>query len=243
MFIFTYNDYLDCIQNRKVQKKIDSESARTKIQKNTRQNDKTQENQNIEIDEIIEKLLNNKKEIANFIRDFFKVSNWDINENTLSKVKISGKTVIYQYKNQEVYFFIKLQKEPNYNITYNVLNECTIFFKNWKTEKSYSVRPPIIVPIVIYVGKKNWNIKENTNIRYTSFGSNCINLFYNFVDLQKCKPVALLRKSSIISKINLLKMQISNENKRKLIQMLENEIDEFDIFLQLKAFETKYINI
>ena len=53
---------------------------------------------------------------------------------------------------------------------------------------------PIIVPIIIYIGNKKWNVKNCNCIKYTSFGENNLQLGYNFCErLLKIKGISYLR--------------------------------------------------
>ena len=121
---------------------------------------------------------------------------------------------------------------------YIILTECMNFIQNWKKENQHSKQPPIIVPIVIYIGKQNWNIKPNSsNIRYTSFEENRINLAYNLIDLNRYKPIELIKKKSLISNIMIIKSNIDNQTKKKLLEKLKNEIQEIDKYLQISEIE------
>lgn len=178
LFIFTYNDYLDCVENSKIQKELCFENKRNTIH--------NQRMQSKEENKSVEQVIKNEGEVANFINKYFNISNWKISRETIKKKCYleKTKTAIYQYKFKEIYFFIKLQYEPNYNIAYTILNECSNFISKWKEKYPYHRKPPILVPIVIYIGKQQWNIKQNRNIRCTTFEKNCINLFYNWIDLR-----------------------------------------------------------
>lgn len=177
MLIFTYNDYLECTQSKKVQKEIKKETKRQGIVKK-------QVNKR---DSIIEKSIEKKEKVVNLINYFYKTKSWNITKESIKRYdkKINNNVITYKIKSKEVYFMITIQKEPNYNLAYKILTECIEFIKEWKNEKQNKVKFPIIIPIIIYIGEKNWNIKSSTKIRYTSFKENGINLSYNIIDLKK----------------------------------------------------------
>lgn len=243
MVIFTYNDYLDCIANQKIKKAMHIEGKKILMEKTTKEKQKNKENINIQdekIDEIIESLIEQKGEIVDFINDFFKIQAWIVTKKNIEKLQNlhSIQSQICKLKEKEIYFFIKLQKEPNYHMPYIILTECMNFIQNWKKENQHSKQPPIIVPIVIYIGKQNWNIKPNSsNIRYTSFEENRINLAYNLIDLNRYKPIELIKKKSLISNIMIIKSNIDNQTKKKLLEKLKNEIQEIDKYLQISEIE------
>ena len=213
--IFTYNDYLDCMSNKKIQKAIHLENKRNETKQIVKENQNLQKED--KIDEIIEELIKNREEIGEE-----PLIETTINKDTIKRyeMKNNNKSIIYKYKNTEKYFLIKLEKEPNYHIAYSILSECVNFIEFWKSNNLNNRQAPIIVPIVIYTGRKNWNRKANTDMKYTTFQVNSINLSYNFVDLQKCKPIELMKNKSLISNISVLKMPISDDMKKQIIDKL-----------------------
>ena len=238
MLTFTYNDYLDCIGNKKILKAIKIENKRNQITKSFKQE---QYEQNNKIDKIIDKLIEKEAEVANFINDFFKTKDWEINSNTLKRFYIQNKSIIYQYKKREIYFLIKHQKEPNYSITYSILVECTEFIQNWKTTHIKYKQAAIIVPIIIYTGTEKWNKAPNTYIKYTTFKEQGMNLTYNFINLQKYEPINLIKNKSLISSASLLKMQISKKMKKNIIELLKGKIKYADIYVQIQDIEETII--
>lgn len=264
MVIFTYNDYLDCTTNYKIKKiietknkiiknekvykkekikkeKIKNEKIKNKkIKEKTKEEEKEIENKiEIKINKIIEKLINEKEEIINLINDYFKIEEKTISKTNLENIfKIENiESKIYKIKNQEIFFFIKLQKNYNYNMPFIILNECIEFMNNFKKENLNSKKPPIIIPIVIYIGKEKINIKKNAKIKYTSFEENKINLSYNLINLSESKNIDLIKNKSQISKIILFKSEISKETKQKLLKTIKNRTNKIDIYLELEELE------
>ncbi len=132
--------------------------------------------------------------------------------------------------------FIKNWKEETYNFSQNKLknhsyntpnnkfnNNLFIDKKNYVLNKEKERRGmPIIIPIIIYIGNKRWNIKESNNIRCTSFGDNNIQLAYNILNFNRYKPIDLIKRKSRIGKLMILKSNINNKTKQKIINMLKN---------------------
>ncbi len=167
MVIFTYNDYLDYISSSKIRKVINSQNKIKSIEKQ-------------------EKIQYTKEEIINIINKFFKIKNLNI-----KKLKIYDKkeNKILKIKKKQIYFLVKIQQKPNYNISYIILTECINFIEKWKKENKNYKKTPIIIPIVIYTGKEKWNINRKNKIRYTSFEENRTNLAYNIIDINKIKKI------------------------------------------------------
>ena len=165
MVIFTYNDYLDYISSSKIRKVINSQN---KIKSTEKQ----------------EKKQYTKEEIINIINEFFNIKNLNIKE---LKIYDKSENKIFKIKKKQIYFLVKIQEKPNYNISYIILTECMNFIEKWKKENKRYIKTPIIIPIVIYTGKEKWNINTKNKIRYTSFEENRTNLAYNIIDINKIK--------------------------------------------------------
>ncbi len=242
MVIFTYNDYLDCITNYKMKKIIEMENKIIKKERIFRKNISDQFKIN-ELEEkinvLIEKLLMEKGEVVNFINDFLKVRQLDVKNSNFEEIqKIANiESQIYKIKNQEIFFFVKLQKEFNYHMPYIILTECMEFIKKYKEENLKSEKPPLIIPIVIYIGKEEIAVRKNAKVRYTSFEQARINLSYNLIDLNRLRPIELIKKKSIIGKLMILKSKIDNQAKEKLLKFLKESIKEIDEYLELSEIE------
>lgn len=143
MQIFTYNDYLDYISNYKIKKLIKIQNKRIKI-KNNIEKEKYKNKEKTEVEKIkekientIEKLIEDKQEVSKIINDYLKISICDINTNNLeiiekSKNQINIKSQIFKIKEKEIYFLIKIEKNPNYNIPYTIFEESMELIKSIK---------------------------------------------------------------------------------------------------------------
>lgn len=223
MQLFTYNDYLDYVSNSKIKKLIQGQNKKAYnidiIEKNKRisKEKKLVEMFNENIENAIEKLLYDEQEVSYIINDYFKIQICDVNsenlellENSkifksLEKSKIIDSQV-FKVKNKDIYFIIKFEKNPNYNIPYIIFNECMELIKNLKEVSKEKM--PIVIPIVIYVGNEKWNTKHNTCIRYTSFGENNVELGYNILDFNMYDLKYIISKKSRINKYIVLKKEM-----------------------------------
>ena len=213
MLLFTYNDYLDYNSNYKIQKFVKLQNKKVNSQINIKKppDDFTGTldvilNKYIDID--IEKLLKEEQEISYVINDYFKVQICEVTLNNLEKVKsyLNFKSQIFKVKGKDIYFLIKLEKNPNYNMPYIVFDECMEFIKKCR---NFDIKKmPIIVPIIIYIGNKKWNVKNYNCIKYTSFGENNVQLGYNIIDFNLYKTNELVNKKSKISKCIIIKKEI-----------------------------------
>jgi len=228
MQIFTYNDYLDYISNYKIKKLIKIQNKRIKI-KNNIEKEKYKNKEKTEVEKIkekientIEKLIEDKQEVSKIINDYLKISICDINTNNLeiiekSKNQINIKSQIFKIKEKEIYFLIKIEKNPNYNIPYIIFEESMELIKSIK--QKHQKEKPTVIPIIMYIGNQKWNIKQKNKIRYTKFEENNIELGYNIIDFNLYSTKELKNKKSKINKYIILKKEMNiylNENRYNL---------------------------
>ena len=228
MQIFTYNDYLDYISNYKIKKLIKIQNKRIKI-KNNIEKEKYKNKEKTEVEKIkekientIEKLIEDKQEVSKIINDYLKISICDINANNLeiiekSKNQINIKSQIFKIKEKEIYFLIKIEKNPNYNIPYTIFEESMELIKSIK--QKHQKEMPTVIPIIMYIGNQKWNIKQKNKIRYTKFEENNIELGYNIIDFNLYSTKELKNKKSKINKYIILKKEMNiylNENRYNL---------------------------
>lgn len=228
MQIFTYNDYLDYISNYKIKKLIKIQNKRIKI-KNNIEKEKYKNKEKTEVEKIkekientIEKLIEDKQEVSKIINDYLKISICDINTNNLeiiekSKNQINIKSQIFKIKEKEIYFLIKIEKNPNYNIPFTIFEESMELIKSIK--QKHQKEKPTVIPIIMYIGNQKWNIKQKNKIRYTKFEENNIELGYNIIDFNLYSTKELKNKKSKINKYIILKKEMNiylNENRYNL---------------------------
>lgn len=228
MQIFTYNDYLDYITNYIIKKLIKIQNKRIKI-KNNIEKEKYKNKEKTEVEKIkekientIEKLIEDKQEVSKIINDYLKISICDINTNNLeiiekSKNQINIKSQIFKIKEKEIYFLIKIEKNPNYNIPYTIFEESMELIKSIK--QKHQKEMPTVIPIIMYIGNQKWNIKQKNKIRYTKFEENNIELGYNIIDFNLYSTKELKNKKSKINKYIILKKEMNiylNENRYNL---------------------------
>lgn len=195
MIYFSYNDYLDCIENGKIS---DIERVEEKISRYETRNGKIINYQN----NIIQ-ILKNKWELKNFLKDFL---NFECRDNIIyydCASNISDKNInnnlICKLENKEIFIFIKVIKKIDNNISYKIFEHVTDIIKKWNREKKEKTRYPIVIPIVIYTGKKEWK-KNNKKIKYISYEENRMNFSYNIINVNDLEEIDLQLIESQLAK-------------------------------------------
>ncbi len=184
MYYFNYNDYIKTIHtiNLKNISLLSEEKTNYAINKR----EEIYRN-------FIKQILNNKLIISKIINIFLS-ENRKILSNNLklysksnSKAYSYNSTIFYLKQNPNIFFLIIYQNKIDTNLQYKTLIECTNIIKKWrKTNNSEPNKFPIVIPIIIYIGKGKWNIqKEIKEFKTTTFGKNNMNFNYNFIDINK----------------------------------------------------------
>lgn len=179
MYYFSYNDYMDYTNNKKVEniKKI---------------NYLEEEKENyVRIDEVLEKeqikikeSLKNKSKILKFLNSYLKLSD-PIEKNNLEDcsniIQKEKESFLYKIKGKEIYIFIKISNAKDNNLIYKIFNLAMEIINYWNNNMmKKSLRYPIVIPIVIYTGNEDW--QENYDFsKYINYENNGIYLHYNLI--------------------------------------------------------------
>ena len=105
---------------------------------------------------------------------------------------------------------------------YRILNYCVDIIQEWSRNKKIGkdTKYPIVVPIVIYTGDKNWKIPQNFRDKQISsyvFERYKVDLEYNLVDINKLSKQTLLEQNTMFSYTMLIE---KSKNKEELIDNL-----------------------
>ena len=213
MIYFSYNDYMDYTENGEINEVIRVEENIAKYE--AKNGAKTKYNTK---NEII-KMLKNKFYLKKFMKEFFNLSEIGDIENIsyYNDVKtISDKqnnNIICKIEDKEIFILIKVIDNIDPNITYKMFENSINIIKRWnEEEKMENKRYPIVIPIVIYLGKQKWNIDccdIQSQINYTQCERNRINFSYNIIDINTLE-INKLRKmnSSIVKELINVKINI-----------------------------------
>jgi len=198
MLYFSYNDFIDCTENGKVDEITKVAENISKYEQKNGLYD-VQENQK----QVIE-ILKDKTELKKFLKEFFNLEEIEnINYYNRNKKKKEENIIISKIKEKEIYILIKVIENIDNNISYKMFEESLDIIKRCNIEeKAESKRYPIVIPIVIYVGKERWkkdNNKSYNKINYTTYEDNKINFSYNIIKIQNLKISELENMKSKIA--------------------------------------------
>lgn len=212
MLYFSYNDYIDYTESGEINeiKKVEEKIAKYEL-KNGRET--------ICQDRVkIIKMLKNKKCLKLFMEEFFNLTKIGKIENIIycnqvkSMTDIQKNNIICKIENKEIFILIKVINNIDTNITYKMFETSLNIIKRWNdVEKKENKRYPIVIPIVIHLGKQTWNpeyVNVYNNIQYTMYEKNRIKFSYNIIDINSLEIEKLKKMKSNIAK-ELLNIKIN----------------------------------
>ena len=213
MRYFSYNDYMDCTENGEINeiKRVEEKIAKYEFKNGT----KTTYN----IKNKIIETLKNKNCLKMFMEEFFYFSEIDEIENIVycNDVKTitdkQNNNIICKIEDKEMFILIKVIDKIDSNITYKMFENSINIIKRWnEEEKIDSKRFPIVIPIVIYIGKQKWKPNYCNNygkINYTTCEKNRINFSYNIIEINNLEINKLQKmKSNIAQEFINIKLNI-----------------------------------
>ena len=109
----------------------------------------------------------------------------------------------------EDYILSVIATKIDTNIPYTVLRYCMEVIRSWKKSNKMNKNAiyPVIIPIIIYSGKEEWNIFMNfkrVETKLTTFEKNKVELGYNFIALNKMLKSSVLYNCNTIQKLVLI---------------------------------------
>lgn len=187
MVYISFNDYRDCIENEKINEKLRVEEEKAKYEIIERKNKTKNKNKK----ELIE-YLNTKKNVIKLLNKFFEFGEKITENNFKNCNNIKNKIieefddiVLYKIKHKNRYILINIEEKINYNISFKILKYAINIIKYWEKEENKKTIYPIVIPIVIYIGKEKWNVQKSSKLRYITYGKNMINLKYNIIEINE----------------------------------------------------------
>ena len=203
MIYFSYNECMDCEQNGENNgvKRIGEEIVKYEIKNSEKTIDKSP---------IIE-VIKDKKELKNFLDEFFDldnlIGNYDIQYCNKIKAKTDKNTnnvIISKIQNKEIFIVIKEIEKIDINIAYKMFEHSSNLIKQWNQNKGLQkTRNPIVIPIVIYTGKQKWENSKNkkyNKINYIEYSDNKIKFSYNMLKINELDNLNLKNKESKVLK-------------------------------------------
>ena len=217
-----------------------------------------------EHDKIIKKILENKKEAAEFINRAIKLYEpiepddlINYNKEYITEFfEIRAADVVYKFKNNNVFFLIEHQRKIDYSMPYRIFEyKSEILKSNVDREgiKQKSYKVPLIIAVVIYTGSARWKVPQNL----LQVQEQCntylkeplgINSFYVLEDVNKYSNQELLESDNLLEKIFLLEKSKSQEEVKenfiKITEKLQEEEKQGKITKEAKEeFENNIIKI
>lgn len=204
MRYFSYNDYMDYTENGEINEIIKVEEKIAKYE--LKNGEKTAYNTK---NKII-KILKNKICLKQFMEEFFNLSEIGEIENIVycNDIKTitdkQNNNIICKIENKEIFILIKVIDNIDTNITYKMFENSINIIKRWnEEEKMENKRYPIVIPIVIYIGKQKWKhdcCDIYSRVNYTQCERNRINFSYNIIDVNNLEINKLQNMKSYIAK-------------------------------------------
>ena len=217
-----------------------------------------------EHDKMVKRILENKKEAAEFINRAIKlyelIKPGDLisynKEYITNLFEIREADIVYKFKNNNVFFLVEHQRKIDYSMPYRIFEyKSEILKSNVDREriKQKSYKVPLIIAVVIYTGSARWKVPQNllqVQEEYATYLKEQlgINSFYVLEDVNKYPNEKLLESNNFLEKIFLLEKSKSQEEVKenfiKIIEKLQEEEKQGKINKEAKEeFEENIIKI
>ena len=133
--------------------------------------------------------------------------------------------IVYKYKDKNIFFLIEHQTKIDYTMPYRILEYEIEIMKSAvdiRKIKNKEYKLPLVIPIVLYTGKKKWDAKRYLEESQETLDGVKIKAGnYNLVDINDFTKEELLQGKTLTSKMMLLEKSESTE---ETIEMLEKII-------------------
>lgn len=202
-------------------------------------------------DKMFKDLFNDKEDVKRFLLDYI---NFNIGNRELEKCSnsyISGKyksyeaDIVYKVKDESIYFLIEHQSTIDERMPYRILNYCIEIFKQEIDMKKYRNKDymyPLIIPIVLYTGKRKWQVQKNfsAKIKYSNNQEKYIEMKYELVDVNDYNEQELLDKNTAISYAMMIEKAKEREALMRTLLKISNASDNENVNKKLVKI-IKYI--
>ena len=141
--------------------------------------------------------------------------------------------IVYKLKGNNVFFLLEHQSKVDNSMAYRVARyqfeiiDSVIKDTNGKY-KNKGYKFPLVIPIVIYIGKGKWTAKQKFEEMQISWGKDIVKGFSNylFVDVNQMKESELLGDSTTITKVMLMQKAKTEEEFNTYWEDVENDLEE-----------------
>ena len=234
MVIFTYEDYLKYKETQNyilsLRKKIEKEQLSYKCvlndieenyilklneEKQSKTENVTTEKSNVkkinnEHDKIFRTVLDNKIDVVKFLNKFLglniKAEELEKYNSSYIDKKFKNKEadVVYRLKNKNIFLLIEHQTKIDKDMPYRLLDYSNEIMRSAVEDKNYK-NSPCVIPIVLYTGKRKWNIENNAKANQYLFKEiNVIDGGFNLIDINDFSEEELLKDDIFITKMMLV---------------------------------------
>ena len=195
-----------------------------------------------EHDKIFKKVFLNKKETAEFLS---KITGKKINLNELvasqnsfvtAELRYREADIVYKLKDKNIVFLIEHQTRIDFKMAYRILNyQIEIMRANENANNKKDNKECLVIPIVIYTGKKRWSakryIREIQEEYFDSIVKEKLFLgmlgFYALVDINDYENNVLIEDKSLLSKIMLLEKIRNSEDLVNIIFEINEKVRNY----------------
>ena len=186
-------------------------------------------------DKIFRTILGNKKQIVETINRIVmkeeKLTEEDIEKYNSSYINERFENresdLVYKIKNKNIFFLIEHQTKVDYDMPRRIFSYELEIMKealDYKRITNSNGKLPMVIPIVIYTGRKKWNVvkyikecqEKLEGAKELKFGE------YYIVDINDYTEEELKREESFLAKVMLLEKA---KDKKELVENLKTIID------------------
>lgn len=254
MVIFTYEDYLKYKETQNytfcLRKKIEEGQASFNatlndveekyiLQLGEGNQTKAEEKSNIkkvnnEHDKIFRTVLDKKTDVAKFLNKFLELN---IKADELekynssyidNKFKNKEADVVYRLKNKNIFLLIEHQTKIDKRMSIRLLEYSAAILDSVVEDKKYKTMPHVI-PIVLYTGKRKWNINNETKEEQQLFKEiKLIDGGFNLIDTNYFSEEELLEDDIFITKMMLVEKSKNTEDIAKELYKITQIIHKED---------------
>lgn len=242
MVVFTYQDYLkfikrrvsksDNIENLMLREESDAEYL---VSKKDVEDKRIRKKVNNPHDKIFRTILEDKKQVIDVINNLLKLEK-KLEENEIERYNSSyiskrfenkESDIVYKMKEKNIFFLIEHQSKIDYKMSMRIMNyEVEIMRQaiEYGDKIGKNSKIPMIVPIVIYTGKRKWNAAlsiEESQEELQGYQVDALGK-YNLIDINDYTIEELEKGKNFISKMMVIE---KSENKEELIKNLSKIID------------------
>lgn len=195
-------------------------------------------------DKVFKEILNDKEELVNFLKTYFKKEMINISESEIenynrkfitSSFKIKESDMIYKIVNKNIFIIIEHQSKIDNNMEMRMVEYCCELMR--EVGKDRDGKYPLIYPIVLYTGNKKWKVSRTIE----QMDDKCYNIpkqtypKYNIIDINNYTKEQLIEEKTAISKALLFEKVRTKEEIINVLGKLSMK--------ELTRQERKYIKI